>query len=352
MTDAPGDQAYPISATVFILMYKQPKDPARSHETTLAFFKWALENGQDLANVARLCAAAAAARPADRGLLASADSLMRGTGSASLRQSHTPRGNDLHVRDIDAFPQPIAGSQHRRGGARQTGRRDLPRRCCRLPAGSCSSASARRPCRCSTAAFPPSRNSGFGFLYRTAWDPVRQDFGAAVPIYGTIVTSGHRDADRGADQLRHRRLPERSMSRRSARADRLGDRAARRHSQHYLRHVGPVRVRALHVRPHRALAYRQCRAAAADRLPVRRAAARHRHADRRHHPRGDGDPVHLFRHARCVRARAAALARGGLRPRRDPLGGRARRGRCPTRARPWSAASFSVSAARSARPWR
>ena len=30
---------------------------------------------------------------------------------------------------------------------------------------------------------------GFGFIYRTAWDPVRQDFGAAVPIYGTVVTS-------------------------------------------------------------------------------------------------------------------------------------------------------------------
>lgn len=48
MTDAPGDQAYPIAATVFILMYKQPKDPARSRET-IAFFRWALENGQALA---------------------------------------------------------------------------------------------------------------------------------------------------------------------------------------------------------------------------------------------------------------------------------------------------------------
>jgi phosphate transport system permease protein len=28
-----------------------------------------------------------------------------------------------------------------------------------------------------------------GFIYRTVWDPVRQDFGAAVPIYGTVVTS-------------------------------------------------------------------------------------------------------------------------------------------------------------------
>ena len=29
MTDAPGEDAYPVSATVFILMYKQPKDAAR-----------------------------------------------------------------------------------------------------------------------------------------------------------------------------------------------------------------------------------------------------------------------------------------------------------------------------------
>jgi phosphate transport system substrate-binding protein len=48
MTDAPGDTAYPIAATTFILMYKQPKDEARSKET-LAFFKWSFENGAPLA---------------------------------------------------------------------------------------------------------------------------------------------------------------------------------------------------------------------------------------------------------------------------------------------------------------
>ena len=37
---------------------------------------------------------------------------------------------------------------------------------------------------------PAFAKFGFSFLYRTAWDPVRQDFGAAVPIYGTLVTSG------------------------------------------------------------------------------------------------------------------------------------------------------------------
>ena len=48
MTDAPGDAAYPIAATTFILMYKTPKDAARSKET-LAFFKWAFENGAPIA---------------------------------------------------------------------------------------------------------------------------------------------------------------------------------------------------------------------------------------------------------------------------------------------------------------
>ena len=48
MTDAPGDQAYPLTAIVFILMYKQPKDPAR-FKAALDFFRWALESGQEQA---------------------------------------------------------------------------------------------------------------------------------------------------------------------------------------------------------------------------------------------------------------------------------------------------------------
>ena len=49
MTEAPGDDAYPIAATVFVIMYKQPKDAARTN-TAIDFFKWALENGQTQAN--------------------------------------------------------------------------------------------------------------------------------------------------------------------------------------------------------------------------------------------------------------------------------------------------------------
>ena len=49
ITNAPGAQAWPISATNFILMYKQPKDAERSRNA-LAFFKWALEQGQPQAD--------------------------------------------------------------------------------------------------------------------------------------------------------------------------------------------------------------------------------------------------------------------------------------------------------------
>jgi phosphate transport system substrate-binding protein len=48
MTNAPGPDAYPVTAASFVLMYKQPKDAARSAET-LKFFKWALESGQEQA---------------------------------------------------------------------------------------------------------------------------------------------------------------------------------------------------------------------------------------------------------------------------------------------------------------
>ena len=43
MTDAPGENAYPIVATVFILMHKAT--PPRRARTALDFFKWSLEKG-------------------------------------------------------------------------------------------------------------------------------------------------------------------------------------------------------------------------------------------------------------------------------------------------------------------
>lgn len=45
ITNAPGADAWPIAATNFILMYKQPKNPQRT-KAALEFFRWALNNGQ------------------------------------------------------------------------------------------------------------------------------------------------------------------------------------------------------------------------------------------------------------------------------------------------------------------
>lgn len=49
ITNAAGAEAWPIAATNFILMYKQPKNPERTRDT-LDFFTWALENGQKQAD--------------------------------------------------------------------------------------------------------------------------------------------------------------------------------------------------------------------------------------------------------------------------------------------------------------
>ncbi len=48
MTNAPGPNAYPITASTFVLMYKQPKNAATS-ATARKFFNWALMKGQSQA---------------------------------------------------------------------------------------------------------------------------------------------------------------------------------------------------------------------------------------------------------------------------------------------------------------
>jgi phosphate transport system substrate-binding protein len=45
ITDAPGETAYPITATTFVLMHKQPRNPDAAMQA-LDFFKWSIESGQ------------------------------------------------------------------------------------------------------------------------------------------------------------------------------------------------------------------------------------------------------------------------------------------------------------------
>ena len=48
MTNAPGETAWPITATTWIIMYKQAKNEEKS-KAAFDFFKWSLENGQQQA---------------------------------------------------------------------------------------------------------------------------------------------------------------------------------------------------------------------------------------------------------------------------------------------------------------
>jgi phosphate transport system substrate-binding protein len=48
LVDQPGADSWPITATTYIIMYKQPVDVTASAET-LKFFKWAYEHGDDMA---------------------------------------------------------------------------------------------------------------------------------------------------------------------------------------------------------------------------------------------------------------------------------------------------------------
>ena len=45
MTNAPGPNAYPITATTWVLMYKHPKNE-RDSAAAIKFFRWSLEHGQ------------------------------------------------------------------------------------------------------------------------------------------------------------------------------------------------------------------------------------------------------------------------------------------------------------------
>ncbi len=67
LTDGSGENAYPITATVFVLMHKTAS--RNRTRAALDFFRWSLENGSRSAAAARLRAAARAARPAGPGLL-------------------------------------------------------------------------------------------------------------------------------------------------------------------------------------------------------------------------------------------------------------------------------------------
>ena len=196
MTNAPGAQAYPVTATVFILMYKQPKDAARS-AADVRLLQVGTGERAGSGQSARLCPVAGRPREAGRGLLAGRNSLtLRDHGGRYrgcrpvghvYRTPPLSQGISLMQPSV-AEPSQIEPVGWNRVRARRSGD----------PAFRFIAAAAAFFVLLSLGAaalsmllggMPAFARFGFGFLYRSEWNPVQQDFGALVPIYGTLMTS-------------------------------------------------------------------------------------------------------------------------------------------------------------------
>ena len=248
MTNAPGANAYPITATTFILMHKQPKDKAKS-DAALGFFRWALENGQAAGAEARLCPAAGRPGEADRDLYRRQPSSERSPPPAAPRSG---AGADRLFRLVTAGAAWLVLLAARR-------RRRVD--------------GVGRPARV--------RDLRLGLHHQPRLGRGRRQVRRAGADLRHAGHLAHRAADRGAGQHRHRPVPDRHRAALAARADRHRHRAARGDPEHHLRHVGPVRVRAVHGDACRAVAQRHLGTLPVDRRAVHRAADRHRHAHRR-----------------------------------------------------------------------
>ena len=194
----------------FILIYKQPTDPA-ALLTALKFFDWAYKSGGDMAmqldyvpmpaNVVQMVqktwaerrsrAAAAAALAISRGPLRN----IRAWRSCGNLGDGPPCGGPSSVRECrsrmanvtlnDAIP--AAAPQH-------SGRKQQLQ-------DSCSAARTEFFALCVLlllggvivslviGAWPALSTFGLGFVVTEVWNPVTDKFGAWAPIYGTIVTS-------------------------------------------------------------------------------------------------------------------------------------------------------------------
>ena len=82
-------------------------------------------------------------------------------------------------------------------------------------------------------------------LITEVWNPVTEKFGALAPIYGTLVTSALAMLVAVPVGIGIAIFLTEICPRPLQAADRHRHRTSGRHSQHHLRHLGPVRLRAL-----------------------------------------------------------------------------------------------------------
>ena len=96
-----------------------------------------------------------------------------------------------------------------------------------------------------SGAWPALSTFGITFLFDESWNPVTERFGAIAPDLRHDRHVPHRDGHRGAGRADDRGVPDRTLPDDAAASDRNRYRVARRDSQHHLRHLGLVRLRAV-----------------------------------------------------------------------------------------------------------
>ena len=199
LIDTAGAEAWPIVSATFILLPKDPKDPARS-ANVIKFFDWAYKNGGDIAKNLEYIALPAAVQDAVRAawraeikgpdgaadLVSSAPAPRLACDGRRLRappalSSH--RGNDFVSDAAAAFPL-------RATGARAASFGDRLFACLATAAGVFVLVLLGAIIvSLFIGGLPSFRAFGLDFLVDTDWDPVQHVFGAGVPIFGTLVTS-------------------------------------------------------------------------------------------------------------------------------------------------------------------
>ena len=238
LTNAPGDDAYPIASFTWLLVYREQTNETKG-KALVKFLWWATARGAEVPDGPPLCAASGARGQADRGE-DQADHLRRAAAPGSALNSHPCRSG--------------------RGG--RAGRRSrwppsrLPtcagRRADEATASSASRSHGRRgtaPRRPGPGHLAdvgvPARHPGLRLSLPRHLDVGpggRATSGRSRSSTAPLVSSASGHADRRAARSRRRDLPGRAVAPVDPAARHLSRRAARGHSQRRLRAVGHLRA--------------------------------------------------------------------------------------------------------------
>ena len=215
LTDQPGPTSWPIAGATFILIHKQPKDPAAATEA-LKFFAWAYANGDKMAeelttyHCRRMWSRKSkrSGRPKSK-MQAESRSLRDGALTSTARDEKGAVGR------LSVLPQSRVLDHPSPDSSQLMADVALPAQS--IPTTSSSRAKALDRLRMGDVGFriltraaaitvlallgavilslidgslPALRAFGLNFLIEERWNPVTEKFGALAPIYGTLVTSG------------------------------------------------------------------------------------------------------------------------------------------------------------------